>query len=271
MLPTSQQNTFAEWWTSSQVDILVRGNPWLVKDSEKMTPDGFGNTSQGQLTLFSQPSASSKTSGDTSQKGYLRSSNRWKEWVTECIGEYSQRRKQAQATREKEFLSWRSGEVKWTTPTASDQNRSTQYQQGGTALSLQVKSWGTPTSRDYKDAGDNVNYQKVAAKGKLSGQVQWPTPTTAEANKIPNQANYGQKGLSNHPAIVGETNREKLKKDRKGQSQDPASLNTNGNAQEPQQVNGRLNPAWVAQLMGTSFEKIFFVHLETQSTQIPPQ
>jgi hypothetical protein len=45
----------------------------------------------------------------------------------------------------------------------------------------------------------------------------WPTPTTAEAGKISNQPNYGQVGLSNHPAIRGELNREKLKKDRLNQ------------------------------------------------------
>ena len=45
-----------------------------------------------------------------------------------------------------------------------------------------------------------------------------PRPTTAEAQKISNQPNYGQKGLSNHPAIVGETAREKLAKSRSGQA-----------------------------------------------------
>jgi hypothetical protein len=37
----------------------------------------------------------------------------------------------------------------------------------------------------------------------------WPTPTKAEGEKIGSQANYGQIGLSNHPAIVGEPTREK--------------------------------------------------------------
>jgi hypothetical protein len=42
----------------------------------------------------------------------------------------------------------------------------------------------------------------------------WPTPTVAEAGKISNQPNYGQVGLSNHPAIQGEMTREKQLKSR---------------------------------------------------------
>ena len=41
----------------------------------------------------------------------------------------------------------------------------------------------------------------------------WPTPTAAEGTKIGSQANYGQVGLSNHPAIVGLPDREKSHKD----------------------------------------------------------
>jgi hypothetical protein len=44
---------------------------------------------------------------------------------------------------------------KWTTPVATDQNRSTKYQQGGTALSLQVKKYPTPTANDHKGSGNN--------------------------------------------------------------------------------------------------------------------
>lgn len=40
----------------------------------------------------------------------------------------------------------------------------------------------------------------------------WPTPTVAEADKIGNRPNYGQKGLSNHPALVGKVERKKMNK-----------------------------------------------------------
>ncbi len=45
------------------------------------------------------------------------------------------------------------------------------------------------------------------------------TPTAAEAGKISNQANYGQQGLSNHPAIVGHPEREKMEKSRRDEGQ----------------------------------------------------
>jgi len=57
----------------------------------------------------------------------------------------------------------------------------------------------------------------------------WPTPTVQEAGKIGNKANYGQLGLSNHPAIVGIPNRPKGIKDGLVV---PENLNTNGNRPE---------------------------------------
>jgi len=44
----------------------------------------------------------------------------------------------------------------------------------------------------------------------------WPTLTIAESHKIGNRPNYGQVGLSNHPAIVGYPERKKMAKSRKG-------------------------------------------------------
>tara|TARA_B100000287_G_C20542920_1_gene745360 strand:- start:526 stop:999 length:474 start_codon:yes stop_codon:yes gene_type:complete len=55
----------------------------------------------------------------------------------------------------------------------------------------------------------------------MLGCKMWPTPTAAEAGKISNKANYGQKGLSNHPDIVGKPNRPKQDKSRKGKRQFP--------------------------------------------------
>ena len=106
----------------------------------------------------------------------------------------------------------------------------------------------------------------------------WPTPTAAEADKISNQANYGHKGLSNHPAIVGKPTRPKGKKSRKGEKQWPTpsardwkdspgmskeGVNPDGSVrkrddqlarrvftQEDTQTGGMLNPNWVEWLMG---------------------
>jgi len=76
--------------------------------------------------------------------------------------------------------------------------------------------WPTPHANAANGAGAHGD-------GGLNLQtaVLWPTPTTAEAGKIGNQANYGQVALSNHPAIVGTPQRDPLTKSRSGVSQWP--------------------------------------------------
>lgn len=72
----------------------------------------------------------------------------------------------------------------------------------------------------------------------------WPTPTTAEAEKISNCPNYGQKALGNHPILVGHPQRPKnLTKDIAGR---PAQAKPNTNGKQ----GVLLNAAWVDQLMG---------------------
>tara|TARA_R100001015_G_scaffold18289_1_gene11117 strand:- start:1388 stop:2221 length:834 start_codon:yes stop_codon:yes gene_type:complete len=152
------------------------------------------------------------------------------------------------------------------------------------------KNWATPTSRDHKDTGENTDYEKVAKKVKLTGQVMmeekwasptvngnynrkgasehsgdgiatqvsnvenWPTPTAAEGSKIGSQPNYGQVGLSNHPAIVGQPDRDKLKKDGKN----PESPQ----GEKPKKNNKQLSPNWVEQLMG--LPKVGWTQLSTR-------
>lgn len=50
------------------------------------------------------------------------------------------------------------GAVKWTTPVATDQNRNTKYQQGGTPLSMQAKNWPTPATRDEKGSNGDAHF-----------------------------------------------------------------------------------------------------------------
>ena len=85
--------------------------------------------------------------------------------------------------------------------------------------------------------------RKLALHTDAGGSSLWPTPTVAEAGKISNRANHGQTGLSNHPAIQGTPDREKLEKSRFGRP-DPARFKKFGKSR------GLLNPAWVEQLMG---------------------
>lgn len=41
----------------------------------------------------------------------------------------------------------------------------------GNGLETSAKQWATPTARDWKDTGNNVNYQRLADKSRLAGQV----------------------------------------------------------------------------------------------------
>ncbi len=170
------------------------------------------------------------------------------------------------------------------TPTAGDSrssgSRNTKESKAHPGVSLtdyvkedggKGRTWPTPSARDWKGASDPEKRKAAGRQVGLNDQVKmWPTPTAAEAGKISNRANYGQKGLSNHPAIVGEPTRPKEKKSRKGEKNWPTpvardykgpqpTVRKNGqprathlpNAVEEEPSNGQLNPTWVeAYLMG---------------------
>ena len=140
------------------------------------------------------------------------------------------------------------GVTMWPTPVADDTGtRKKKYAQGGTPLSMKVQHWPTPDSSQRGNRASDLQVEgTMQVKRRNSGQRRgmdletaahlWPTPTAMEAGKIGNRANYGQIGLSNHPAIVGLPDREKMKK----------SENDGNNSG----VSFRLNPTWVSWLMG---------------------
>jgi len=147
-----------------------------------------------------------------------------------------------------------------------------------------VKTFPTPTSRDWKDTEENVNWEKVAKKSKLAGRVMLPTPTAAEANKIPAKANYGQIGLNNHPLLRGYPTRPKATKSRKGEKMvfptpranllpglitKTSATRNKGNLEEvvakrENLTSGQLNPTWVEWLMGYPTGWTDLKDLETQ-------
>jgi hypothetical protein len=139
-------------------------------------------------------------SKDTSRWDSPQSSATWKKMVTDARGEYSVRLKSARLINAKEFL-----------------------------------SWPTTTARDYKGTSPNYSTRKdgKSRADQLAVAVdQWPTPTAMEAGKIGNQPNFGQVGLSNHPAIVGQPSRDKLEKGGKSGQAVLDNHNTDGNHQE---------------------------------------
>ena len=127
------------------------------------------------------------------------SADLWKQKVTSLKQSWSQRVKLAHHTKESE-----SSSLVYPTPSTTDSIGGSQMNQTElTSKGFKTVRRGTKTAYGAKlrDAVDKIE--------------SWPTPTSAEGTKIGSQANYGQKGLSNHPAIQGEPNRPKGQKDGK--------------------------------------------------------
>ena len=87
-------------------------------------------------------------------------------------------------------------------------------------------SWPTPTARDHKDTGPNVDWEKVASRGNLAGAVMmFPTPTASD------NRDRGHLGM---PAIQ--------RRQSKGKQLNLSMVVS--------RTSGALNPAWVEWLMG---------------------
>jgi len=72
---------------------------------------------------------------------------------------------------------------------------------GRAANGAAPEMWPTPCSRDHKDTGQNTNWQKIAAKGKLAGLVKmWPTPSANE-DAAGRPGSKMQLMLGNHPEV----------------------------------------------------------------------
>lgn len=261
-LKPSLLDSFTEKYTESLEVIHVSRFPLLAHGGGQMIPDTSGRSSKkesGQLDLFG---AFLKTSQGTLHSDMILSGENYRKWVIGLRKEYSLRKKSGLRTSGSASTFSRS----WQTPTTdqsltSPEDMRKMAQQKGYNNGTKIKNlasqvnWGTPRVPTNNGTG----YAKYLKGGRLEDQVaNWPTPTVAEAGKVPNRANYGQTALSNHPAIVGFPDREKASKDRKGIDGQPD--------QEKPSTNGKrhvLNPAWVLQLMGTSLEQTFCEWRET--------
>jgi len=273
ILKPSLGKAFEIAWTSSLEVIPASHLAPPESEQDQTTPDIFGPSSQAEFDFFDQGSASSKTSKVISRWDSPQSSVTWKSWVTKQRGAYSQRVKSARLISGSESSSW-------PTARASDcHNSPTSEQEGNRYAQLRTAvNWPTSTSRDWKGAYSIASHAKNNRMSLLPDAVaHWPTPTVAEAAKIANQANYGQQGLSNHPAIRGEVNRKKLEKGKAGPHAQ-ASSSSHGSRQElwgtptardhksgrgnnereykeltpmvERTQTGKLNPRWVETLMG---------------------
>lgn len=195
---------FLTEWTSYLAVIPASRSAQPVDASESKMSGTSGPTSQMAFAFCDPESASSKTSKDTSALGCEKSLKSWKDSVTERRGAYSARLKLAHRTSGKECSSW---------PTAT------------------TRDW-KGTSPGYLFRGDGkcrIDQLPVAVDQAELGS--WPTPTVQEAGKIGNQANHGQLGLSNHPALRGEVMREKYEKGKHGPAA-PANHSSDGSHRE---------------------------------------
>ena len=249
-LRPSHTESFVDSWTSYLA--ASRANPSALLESvrECKTHDTSSHTSETEsesadLELFSSKMLKelSQARQQTASQFSSMSYESWKDWVTEQRREYSQRLKSAHLTKESE-----SSSSVWPTATVRDtKGLSARGYQGKpenlSDIVLTEKNWPTPAARDVKGvSGKGRQERKGHPTDTLPNAVEaWPTPTTAEGSKIGSQPNYGQKGLSNHPSIVGLPDREKLKKS--GKNQESPII-------PPPKSRGKLNENWVEHLMG---------------------
>jgi hypothetical protein len=149
---------------------------------------------------------------------------------------------------------------------------------GSSALTNWPTATASDTHTDRLASSQQTDGSMHSVTLPQDGLREWPTPTAAEGTKIGSQANYGQLGLSNHPAIQGRPTRPKGEKSRSGPpptdsgplGQDSHSTNgsrpeswatptgddannatrQSGAYQSLTRQAGKLNPDWVETLMG---------------------
>jgi hypothetical protein len=279
-LKPSMHGPFVDWWTASLAAIPANHLAMQGNAGAPTTPGTFGrilNTSQTQFDLFGH---SLKTSKDILASDSPKFSEAWKIWVTQLRREYSRRLSWGRHRYGNASLSLRLSTLDvcgnaWPTPKAGESNNyQTNYDREKIPmLELAVKMWATPTCfdeteivRPYQqiketaaktDAGcinlrEQIFYQEMTASRKADTPKMWPTPA-ARDEKDGNSMEHLTKTSKNRNHLDQLPNALKIY----GGQQGPANHNTNGKAQE------LLNPAWVAQLMGTTLGEIYFGCSET--------
>jgi hypothetical protein len=277
-LRPSHGSSFVDAWTSFQADTLASRSQPPASASAPKTQDTSGRTSAQELTLFDLESVSSRTSKDTLPSGCVTFCATWASWVTERRLAFSQRLKSARRTSESGSLSWPTANARDWKDGSADCNQRAIDAGHQVTLARAATCWSTPSTMAGAMYPES-NAAKRNSPSLASQVVMWPTPTTAEAGKISNQANFGQMGLSNHPEIVGIPTRPRMNKsgrvaqasdNKDGSRQESWATPQAHDAQGPktleqiavmrakghgvknlnEQCNGKLNPRWVETLMG---------------------
>ena len=262
-LKPSMHDRFVEEYTASLAVIHVPENPLPGYGKATSIKDSFGQL-YGELSR--QPdlfSASSKTWMTTLLERIRLYKEAYTIWVTGLRAEYTQRKKWVHHKNVNGSLS-----SHWPTPTTpnggrglpkSFQMRGNQLYSGERKVQIHlhhaVKMWPTASARDWK-SGESNQHGKNSRP--LNEMVKlWATPSANLTGETVKNL-IKRMSLYNNSKKKGEASFRGMGLDIQVSQWARVMNSTNGNTQE------KLNPAWVAQLMGTTLEKIFFVPLATQ-------
>lgn len=266
-LKPSMHGPFVTAYTASLAVIPASRSAQRADAKAPPTPGTFGRILNGISTQYDLFGASSRTSKGTSASATTQYTKAWKEWVTQLRREYTRRLNWGRHRYANACSSLRQPTLvdcgtAWPTPTAKEGKRtSNSFGRIVPNLDKSVKMWATPTVMDeidcvrsYEkiketqaktDAGmvnlrEQVFHPQLTHSRKPETPKMWPSPTGLESEK--DWKNQGQNSLT--------------KMNLNGQLA-PASPNTPGKRPV------LLNPAWVAQLMGTTSAETFFACTET--------
>jgi len=230
ILKPSLASSFAEKWTASLPDIPASHSAQPENGKAQMTLDTSGHLSDPQLELFSQDTASSKTSKDTYRLDSPQLSATWKKMVIEQRGEYSARKNAAHPTEGKECLSWQTAAARDYKGCGNAVDRKDGKHRLDTLEAVvkfgrpdpdspsttgNLQGWYTPDCSDRRS--------KNSKQQGLSNQVKelWPTPNTSDRHN-PNLPHDIGRGYLRTEALPNKT---------------PTTT-------------AKLNPRWVCTLMG---------------------
>jgi hypothetical protein len=249
ILKPSRGTSFVAVWTSSLEVTLANHSAAPENDLEPKTQDICGLLLQTELGEWLPEYVSSKTSRDTSRWDSPQSSVIWKNWITQCRGEYSARLKLALLTEESECSSW-------PTVTASENS----YRLGGNSQASKclsamarrgemsglavpasnnthgsrLESWATPQAQD---TGRSQEAYK-AATDKRGGKMFKSLKIQVESWATPNALD-GQRPTETIQEWEIRNAKKKVENPNLGTLHKPLTV----------QVSGKLNPRWVETLM----------------------
>ncbi len=211
ILRPSHGQSFVTAWTSSLGAIPASPSAQPESASAQTTLATSGLLSQTEFGFCDPNSASLRMSKDTSASDSEKSLESWNQSVTKRRGEYSARLKSAHRTNASACLSWPTANARDWKDGSADCNQRAIDAGHQVTLARAATCWSTPSTMAGAMYPES-NAAKRNSPSLASQVVMWPTPTTAEAGKISNQANFGQMGLSNHPEIVGIPTRPRMNK-----------------------------------------------------------